>query len=131
MNKLQIIEDKLDKAYQDIEKNTYSYEGESIILNNILKLSYLKSNLLKQEKQSTEVVDAAQASKIPSNLKKLIHFLNVTLECSLVKSNGKCYLTIKNLESDSALPMRVTMPYICISQSWFDFLSNYLRVENN
>ena len=35
MNKLQIIEDKLDKAYQDIEKNTYSYEGESIILNNI------------------------------------------------------------------------------------------------
>lgn len=131
MNKLQIIEDKLDKAYQDIEKNTYSYEGESIILNNILKLSYLKSNLLKQEKQSTEVIDTAQASEISSNLKKLIHFLNVELECSLVKSNGKCYLTIKNLESDPAVPMRFIIPYICISQSWFDFLSTYLRVENN
>lgn len=131
MDKLQIIEDKLDKAYQDIEKNTYSYEGESIILNNILKLSYLKSNLLKQEKQSTEVIDAAQASEISSNLKKLIHFLNVELECSLVKSNGKCYLTIKNLESDPAVPMRFIIPYICISQSWFDFLSTYLRVENN
>ena len=131
MDKLQIIEDKLDKAYQDIEKNTYSYEGESIILNNILKLSYLKSNLLKQEKQSTEVIDAAQASEISSNLKKLIHFLNVELECSLVKSNGKYYLTMKNLESDSTFPMRFTIPHICISQVWFDFLSNYLRVENH
>ena len=131
MDKLQIIDDKLDKAYQDIEKNTYSYEGENLILNNILKLSYLKSELLKKEKQSTEAIDATEAAEVSSNLKKLIHFLNVELECKLVKSNGKYYLIFKNLENDSMPPMRFTIPYICISQSWFDFLSTYLKVENN